>query len=200
MIQRVVEKCSDSHRQQLYETIAIHLASFGIHKNGTWAVQKIIECAKTPGQIDAIVNALRPFAPPLLLDQFGNYVIQCCLRLGEDRNQFVFDAIVAKCWELGQGRFGARAMRACLESSYTTKSQQKEVSAAIAHYAVQLSTNPNGTILITWLLELSALPGRYRSVAQKFIPHLAVLCCHKLAFSAVIKIGNFFLTFSKPAS
>jgi cytochrome oxidase Cu insertion factor (SCO1/SenC/PrrC family) len=193
VIQKVAEKCSDAHRQKLIEVVADHLASFGIHKNGTWAVQKIIECAKTPGQIDAIVNALRTYAPALLLDQFGNYVVQCCLRLGEDSNQFVFDAMVAKCWELGQGRFGARAMRACLESSYTTKRQQKEVSASIIHYSVQLAMNANGTILITWLFELSAVAGRYRSTAQAFVPHLVALTTHKLSTGSVLKLGNCYL-------
>lgn len=60
----------------------------------------------------------------LLLDQFGNYVVQCCLRMGPSRNQYIFDAIVDKCWEIGQGRFGARAVRAILENPIVTKDQQ----------------------------------------------------------------------------
>lgn len=48
----------------------------GIHKNGTWAAQKIIECVQTPEEVAFIAQNLRPYAPPLLLDQFGNYVIQ----------------------------------------------------------------------------------------------------------------------------
>lgn len=155
-------------------------------------MQKIIECAKTSGQIEAIVNALRPYTPPLLLDQFGNYVVQCCLRLGEERNQFVFDAMAAKCLELGQGRFGARAMRACLESSYTTKKQQKEVAHAIIYYAVQLSMNANGSILITWLLELSSLPGRYKLIAEKLVTHIGLLSSNKLSAPSIMKIGTFY--------
>lgn len=48
----------------------------GIHKNGTWAAQKIIDCAQTPEEVALIAQNLRAYAPPLLLDQFGNYVIQ----------------------------------------------------------------------------------------------------------------------------
>lgn len=62
--------------------------------------------------------------PALLLDQFGNYVVQCCLSLGPLQNQFIFDAIVDSCWEIAQGRFGARAVRATLESPHVTKRQQ----------------------------------------------------------------------------
>jgi protein JSN1 len=60
----------------MLERIAPHLAMIGIHKNGTWAAQKIIECALSPEEVSLIGQYLRPYVPPLLLDQFGNYVVQ----------------------------------------------------------------------------------------------------------------------------
>ncbi|KAJ3325561.1 hypothetical protein HDV06_003331 [Boothiomyces sp. JEL0866] len=190
VIQKLMEKCSDPQRLRLIENISPRMASLGIHKNGTWAIQKIIDCAKTSPQIDAIVEALKRYTPLLLLDQFGNYVIQCCLRLGTQKNQFIFDAMQAKCWELGQGRFGARAMKACLESQYTTKRQQKQVSLAIVQNCVQLSMNSNGSILMTWLLDMSQLPGRYRAVAPLMQPNIILLCSHKLSLSTIFKLVN----------
>jgi protein JSN1 len=44
--------------------------------------------------------------------------------------------------------------------------------------------------LITWLLDTSNLPGRYRLLAPRFSPHLSHLCTHKLASAAVLKIIN----------
>lgn len=190
VIQKLMEKCTDPQRLQLIENISSRMANLGIHKNGTWAVQKIIDCAKTTPQIDAIVKALKPYTPVLLLDQFGNYVIQCCLRLGTQKNQFIFDAMQAKCWELGQGRFGARAMKACLESQYTTKRQQKQVSLAIVQNCVQLSMNSNGSILMTWLFDMSQLAGRYRAVAPLMQQHIILLCSHKLSVSTIFKLGK----------
>ena len=61
----------------MLERIAPHLAMIGIHKNGTWAAQKIIECVQTPEEVTLVTQNLRPYVPPLLLDQFGNYVVQC---------------------------------------------------------------------------------------------------------------------------
>jgi protein JSN1 len=61
----------------MLERITPHLAMIGIHKNGTWAAQKIIECVQSPEEVALIAQNLRPYAPPLLLDQFGNYVVQC---------------------------------------------------------------------------------------------------------------------------
>lgn len=190
VIQKLAERCNDSLKLKLYQKIAPHLAAIGVHKNGTWAVQKIIDCAKTPLQIALITSALKPYAPPLLLDQFGNYVVQCCLRLGPRYNRFVFEAMQVRCWDIAQGRFGARAMRTCLESQYATKTQKKMVAIAIVENALRLATNPNGSILLTWLLDTSQLPGRYLLVAPRFISHLAALSVHKLASLTVLKIVN----------
>ncbi|CAG8593639.1 12323_t:CDS:2 [Acaulospora morrowiae] len=190
VIQKLFERCNENTKQKMLEKIAPHLATIGIHKNGTWAVQKIIDCAKTPAQMQLITSSVKPYTPPLLLDQFGNYVVQCCLRLGPQRNQFIFDAMVDRCWEIAQGRFGARAMRACLESQHVTKTQQKQVAIAVVMNAFPLSTNPNGALLLTWLLDTSSFPGRYRVLAPRLAPHLAHLCTHKLASLTVLKIIN----------
>jgi hypothetical protein len=198
IIQKIMEKASDAQRLQLIKKVAHLMAALGIHKNGTWAVQKIIDVAKVDVQLDSIVEALKPYAPSLLLDQFGNYVIQCCLRLGSTRNQFIFDAISSKIWDIGQGRFGARAAKACLESSYTTKRQQKQVSLSIVKNCVQLSMNSNGCILLTWLLDMSVLPGRYRVLVPIMASHIQILSCHKLASVALLKIGKEFSLYSEP--
>lgn len=189
VIQKLAEKCNDAHRQRLIETVASNLAAFGVHKNGTWAVQKIIDCAKTAGQIDAIVDGLRAYTPPLLMDQFGNYVVQCCLRLGSDKSQFVFDAICAKMWDLGQGRFSARAMRACLESQYTTPAQQTGTSKVILEHAVALATNANGSLLLTWLLDSSPMPGKFLAAAHVFAPHVATVFTNKSGSGTLMKIA-----------
>jgi RNA recognition motif-containing protein len=191
VIQKIIEKTDDQNKVlRLIELVAPYMASFGVHKNGTWVVQKMIDCAKTQVQIQKIIDAIRAYTPPLLLDQFGNYVVQCCLRLGTKCNQFVFDAMAAKCLDIGLGRFGARSVRACLESQYTTKRQQKQVALAILHNSVQLCTNPNGAILLTWLLDTSSLPGRYRALAPKLLKHVSQFCCHKLASATILKLVN----------
>ena len=41
------------------------------------------------------------------------------------------DAIADKCWEIGQGRFGARAVRAILENHIVTEEQQVSKSFSL---------------------------------------------------------------------
>ena len=115
----------------------------------------------------------------------------------------IYDAIINRCYEVGQGRFGARSVRTCLDSPHTTRYQkvrdsteilltrsQKRIASAIILNALPLATNANGAILLTWLLETSELPGRYRLLAPRLAPHLNHLCTHKLASSTLIRVVN----------
>ncbi|KIJ69461.1 hypothetical protein HYDPIDRAFT_24298 [Hydnomerulius pinastri MD-312] len=190
VVQKLFERCSPAPRFAMLERITPHLAMIGIHKNGTWAAQKIIECVQSPEEVGLIVMNLRAYAPPLLLDQFGNYVVQCCLRFGAPANDFIFDAMVDRMWEVAQGRFGARSMRACLESPHITLSQQRRIATAVILNSIPLATNPNGALLLTWLLDTSSFPSRYNLLAPRFTPHLSHLCTHKLASLTVLRIVN----------
>ncbi|KAI8339110.1 armadillo-type protein [Chlamydoabsidia padenii] len=178
----LVELCSG--------VVAPYLASIGVHKNGTWSAQKIVDTSKLTHQINTVCEHLRPYVPALLLDPFGNYVVQCCLALGPDINQFIFDAIVDNCWEIAQGRFGARAVRATLESPHVTRYQQRYVAATLIQYALLLATNPNGALLLIWLLDTSGIPNRYRILCPHLLPHLSKLCTHKLASLTILKLIN----------
>ncbi|KAJ3205223.1 hypothetical protein HDU82_005334 [Entophlyctis luteolus] len=191
VLQKLIDKSDESYRCLLIEKLSPYLATLGVHKNGTWVVQKVIDSARTSAETILIVKALRQYAPCLLLDQFGNYVVQCCLRLGVQGNSFIFDAMsgsATRCAEIATGRFGARAMRSCLESQYTSKRQQKQVAMAISACIMRLVCNPNGNIIVTWLLDTSGLVGRYRILAPKFASDLAALCRNKLGAAAVLKI------------
>ncbi|KAJ5815451.1 hypothetical protein N7474_007228 [Penicillium riverlandense] len=190
VVQKLFEFCSESTKEQMLSHIAPHLAEIGVHKNGTWAAQKIIDVCKTPTQIKMIVDALRPYTVPLFLDQYGNYVLQCCLRFGAPYNDFIFETMLSRMWEVSQGRFGARAMRACLESHHATKDQQRTLAAAIALHSVQLATNANGALLLTWFLDTCTFPRRRTVLAPRLVPHLVHLCTHKVAYLTVLKVIN----------
>ncbi|KAF8163009.1 hypothetical protein B0H34DRAFT_787453 [Crassisporium funariophilum] len=185
VVQKLFERCSPVPRVAMLERICPHLAMIGIHKNGTWAAQKIIECVTSPDEVALIAQNLRAYAPPLLLDQFGNYVV-----LLAPANDFIFDAIVDRMWEVAQGRFGARSMRACLESPHITLNQQRRIATAVILNSIPLATNPNGALLLTWLLDTSGFPSRYNLLAPRFTPHLSHLCTHKLASLTVLRIVN----------
>lgn len=190
VVQKLFERCSEDTKEAMLVEISPHLAEIGVHKNGTWAAQKIIDVARTPRQMSMIVDSLRPHAVSLFLDQYGNYVMQCCLRFQSPANDFIFETMLKRLWDVAQGRFGARAMRACLESHCATHDQRRLMAAAIALHGVQLATNSNGALLLTWFLDTCTFPKRRSVLAPRLIPHLVHLCTHKVAYLTVLKIIN----------
>jgi protein JSN1 len=190
VVQKLFEFCSEQIKDQMLAQIAPHLAEIGVHKNGTWAAQKIIDVCKTEDQTAMIIEHLRPYTVPLFLDQYGNYVLQCCLKFGPPYNDFIFETMLSQIWEIAQGRFGARAMRACLESHHASKHQQRLLAAVIALSSVQLAMNANGALLLTWLLDTCTFPRRRSVLAPLLVPHLVQLCTHKVAYLTVLKVIN----------
>jgi protein JSN1 len=190
VVQKLFEHCSDDLRDAMLGEIAPHMAEIGVHKNGTWAAQKIIDVCKTPHQMTLIVENLRAYTIPLFLDQYGNYVLQGCLKFGAPFNDFIFETMLSRMWDVGQGRYGARAMRACLESHHATKDQQRMLAAAIALQSVQLATNANGALLLTWFLDTCTFPQRRSVLAPQLVPFLVHLCTHKVAYLTVLKVIN----------
>lgn len=190
VVQKLFEFCSESVKDQMLGQIAPHLAEIGIHKNGTWAAQKIIDVSKSPSQMQTIVDSIRPYTVALFLDQYGNYVLQGCLRFGYPFNNFIFEKMLSRMWDIAQGRFGARAMRACLESHHATSSQRRMLASAIALHSVQLATNTNGALLLTWFLDTCTFQRRRAALAPRLVPHLVHLCTHKVAYLTVLKVIN----------
>lgn len=190
VVQKLFEHCSDQVRDAMLAEIAPHIAEIGVHKNGTWAAQKIIDVCKSPQQMMLLVEHTRAYTVPLFLDQYGNYVLQGCLKFGAPYNNFIFETMLSKMWGIAKGRYGARAMRACLESHHATKDQQRMLAAAIALNSVQLATNANGALLLTWLLDTCTFPQRRTVLAPRLVPHLVHLCTHKVAYLTVLKVIN----------
>jgi protein JSN1 len=122
VVQRFIERATVKQRKRIIEEYAAQLPAVGVHKNGTYVVQKILEhSVDCPEQVNMLVSTLLPYIILLMADPFGNYVVQGCLRL--PYNQFVFEIMYTHCLSIGQLKFGARSMRACLESLHATKEQ-----------------------------------------------------------------------------
>lgn len=190
VVQKLFEYSSEEVKEAMLREISPRLAEIGVHKNGTWAAQKIIDVARTSQQMSMIVENLRPYAMASFLDQYGNYVMQCCLRFGLPWNSFIFEVMLTRLWSIAQGRFGARAMRACLESHHANKEQQRMLAAVIAIHSVHLATNANGALLLTWFLDTCNFPHRRKVLAPRLVPHLVHLCTHKVAYLTVLKLIN----------
>lgn len=64
------------------------------------------------------------------------------------------------------------------------------MAAAIVQNTVLLTTNANGVLLLTWFLDTSEFPGRYRVLCPRLLPYLNKLSSHKLGSMTVYKVIN----------
>lgn len=187
-------------RLMMVKTIAPYLTQLSVHKSGTWAIQKIINTRGDDYHQKIIIGkSLKPFSIKLFNDQFGNYVIQGCIKFNQPYNNFIFESILDNFLEISYGRFGARCIRTILETAnenkHITDYQIVLVSALIVEFSNKLVVNNNGVLLITWFLDTfivssSASDNRYLLLTKKLLPNLSYLCTHKLANLTVLKILN----------
>lgn len=192
IVQKLFEHSSTIIKDIMLRKTNKYLTSMGVHKNGTWACQKIITMADTPRQMMLVAQGVERYCTPLFNDQFGNYVIQCVLKFGFPWNNFIFEDIVSNFWTIAQNRYGARAVRACLEAhDIITREQLLVLSAMIVLYAEYLATNSNGALLVTWFLDTCTLPHRQSILAPKLVSCIVELCCHRLASLTVLKVLNY---------
>lgn len=192
IVQKLFEHASSVIKDIMLRKTSVYLTSMGVHKNGTWACQKMITNADTPRQKMYVANGVYKYCTPLFNDQFGNYVIQCVLKFGFPWNNFIFENIVSNFWNIVQNRYGARAVRACLEAhDIITQEQLLLLSAMIVFFVKYLATNSNGALLVTWFLDTCTLPKRHSILAEALLPNIFELGCHKLASLTILKILNY---------
>ncbi|WPK27715.1 hypothetical protein PUMCH_005112 [Australozyma saopauloensis] len=190
----------------MVKEIAPYFAQLGIHKNGTWAIQKIINNSLNVCLPKVLIaDSLKPYAVKLFNDQFGNYVLQCCLKFGSPFNDFIFETVYDNFLEISCGRFGARCLRAILETSNEQNSTNSGIvsneqlfliASLIVENAPDLIVNNNGSLLITWFLDTFSgcknadYDFRYSLLCDKLMSSLDVFCSHKLASLTIYKILN----------
>lgn len=181
----------------MVKQIAPYLTQLSIHKNGTWAIQKIINlCSDDYHEMDIIATSLKPYTVKLFNDQFGNYVVQCCVKFGAPYNSFIFEVMLDNFIEISSGRFGARCIRTILEGANDNIISRELLllgAGLIVQFANDLVVNTNGSLLITWFLDTfngASADDRVELMAAKFLPHLGYLCKHKLASLTILKILN----------
>ncbi|CAN3480533.1 hypothetical protein DICA0_E24806 [Diutina catenulata] len=190
---------SPAIKLMMVREIAPYFTQLAIHKNGTWAVQKIIALAANghAQQMELIGSAIKPYAVKLFNDQFGNYVLQGCVKFGSPFNDFIFETMLDNFLEISFGRFGARSIRTILEtadSGFVPPEQLLMVAGLIVQFANELVVNANGSLLITWFLDTfvpeSTPDCRFALLTSRFLPNLARLATHKLANLTILKIVN----------
>lgn len=185
LMQKIIERAQLPEQQLIMNTLKGHMVDIAKQKNGTWVIQKLITCAVDASIQAGTIAELKDHAVELLEDQFGNYVIQCILTACTGDEKEIVDRIVQNSRKLAIGKFSSRALKSILDAS--NPARQKQLAHSLARESVLLSVDPNGAVVIQWILD-SDLAGRVALVTTQLQGRLAQVALTKQGGVIVARI------------
>ena len=189
LLQRIIEKALIPEKSSILKILKGNISEIAKHKNGTWVIQKLLTGVEDSNQIQKeTIEELKDRTVELLEDQFGNYVIQSILVTlpSDDENaRFIVEKIIQNSRRLAMGKFSSRALKSILDSSNSER--QKILAQALAKESVLLSVDPNGAVVIQWILD-SELSGKVALVTGHLQGRLAQVALTKQGSVIVARI------------
>ncbi|WFD27649.1 hypothetical protein MNAN1_002650 [Malassezia nana] len=185
LCQKLLEHCTNAQRDQIVEAIAKDLVTISLNMHGTRAVQKTIDFVSTPAQTQAIINAFALNVVTLIKDLNGNHVIQKCLnRLSAGDNQFIYDAVAAKCVDVSTHRHGCCVLQRCID--HASDEQRLQLVQQITMYSLTLVQDPFGNYVVQYVLDLND-SAYTKSVTHQFLGHVCELSTQKFSSNVMEK-------------
>lgn len=189
LLQKIVERAQAREQFLILNSLKGVVSEIAMNKNGTWVIQKLVTTAADFSVQSETIAELKDRTLELLEDQFGNYVIQCILAAGlpfDDENlKLVTEKIIQNSRKLAVGKFSSRALKSILDSSNLER--QKMIAQALAKESVLLSVDPNGAVVIQWILD-SELPGKTGLITGQLQGRLAQVSLTKQGGVIVARI------------
>ena len=189
LLQKIVERAQGREQILLLNSLKGAVSEIAMNKNGTWVIQKLITTAADFSVQSGIFEELKDRTVELLEDQFGNYVIQCILAaglpFGDENLKLIIEKIIQNSRKLAVGKFSSRALKSILDSSNLER--QKLIAQALAKESVLLSVDPNGAVVIQWILD-SELPGKTGLITGQLQGRLAQVALTKQGGVIVARI------------
>jgi len=185
LCQKLLEHCTNAQRDQIVEAIAKDLVTISLNMHGTRAVQKTIDFISTPAQTQAIIGAFSRNVVTLIKDLNGNHVIQKCLnRLSAADNQFIYDAVAAKCVDVSTHRHGCCVLQRCID--HASDEQRLQLVQQITMYSLTLVQDPFGNYVVQYVLDLND-SAYTESVTHQFLGHVCELSTQKFSSNVMEK-------------
>lgn len=189
LLQKIIERSQAKEQLLILNSLKGVVSEIAMNKNGTWVIQKLITAAADFSVQSGTIEELKDRTLELLEDQFGNYVIQCILAAGlplEHENlKLVIEKIIQNSRKLAVGKFSSRALKSILDSSNLER--QKLIAQALSKESVLLSVDPNGAVVIQWILD-SELPGKTGLITGQLQGRLAQVALTKQGGVIVARI------------
>lgn len=192
LCQKVIEVCSDQQLSHIVDEVLPNINKISINIHGTRSIQTLVDVLSKKLEIFEkdilkIIGQLKKQVRDLSLNVHGNHVIQAFLCIFKSSQvpsdsdivgtetydkftQFIFDACINHCVEIGSHKHGCCVMQRCLEKG---KLKQKlELADVIIENLPSLIEDPYGNYLVQNVLKLNnALRNDeiFKMIAKDFI-------------------------------
>lgn len=185
LCQKMLEYCTDEQRNLIVESVSSKLVTISLNMHGTRAVQKTIDFLSTSRQIHSIILSLSMNVVTLIKDLNGNHVIQKCLnRLNAEDNQFIYDAVAARCVEVATHRHGCCVLQRCVD--HASDKQRVQLVQEITYNALTLVQDPFGNYVVQYILDLN--DARFtEAIIRQFIGNVCLLSVQKFSSNVIEK-------------
>lgn len=185
LCQKLLENCKDEQRTVLIRNCMGSMSQIALNQHGTRALQKMIEFISTPEQTNMIIEAMRFDVVQLIQDLNGNHVIQKCLNhLSSTDAQFIFDAVGARCVEVGTHRHGCCVLQRCVD--HASGLQKGNLVRQISEHAFNLVQDPFGNYVVQYILDI-AEPTFTEPICQVFLGNIVLLSKQKFSSNVIEK-------------
>ncbi|KAJ1657213.1 hypothetical protein IWQ61_003348 [Dispira simplex] len=185
LCQKLMEHCDDEQRTRIVEKVAPDLLSISLNMHGTRAVQKMIEHLSNSAQVQAVVNAFQANVVALVQDLNGNHVIQKCLnRLTSEENQFIYDAVSARCHDVATHRHGCCVFQRCID--HASEPQKRQLVREVTVNGLLLVQDPYGNYVVQYVLDLER-PEFTNPLTRQFTHHVFALSVQKYSSNVIEK-------------
>lgn len=156
LAQKVLDVAPDEARLELVKCIALKLPGVGTTPHGTFAVQKLIESARSRDERTMICDGLASNIPLLAMDANGGHVLHKVLScLAPEDRQFVTNAICKDMARIARDKNGCCIVQRCIERSVSVPETQIQLAKAISDHVHLLLPDPYGNYVVQCLIEKS---------------------------------------------
>eukprot|EP01012_Entosiphon_sulcatum_P065286 TRINITY_DN941_c0_g1_i1.p1 TRINITY_DN941_c0_g1~~TRINITY_DN941_c0_g1_i1.p1 ORF type:complete len:719 (-),score=113.03 TRINITY_DN941_c0_g1_i1:310-2466(-) len=186
LMQKLLEYCNDEQRTLTIQKVAPELVNISLNMHGTRAVQKLVECLRTPRQVRIVAQAFQYSVVALIKDLNGNHVIQRCLqKLSPEDKQFIYDAVAGRCLEVATHRHGCCVLQRCIDHAGSPQ-QKMQLVQEVINNALQLVQDPFGNYVVQYVLDMEVDYVNVQ-ILREFLGHVCSLAVNKFSSNVIEK-------------
>ena len=170
LAQKITETVKAAYLTEIIKKVNCDPVGLCRNSHGTRSIQKIIDVVKKPEQIELLSSYLKENVQELAEDINGNHVIQKILQSwSPTHNQFIYDAMMAKCVEIACHKHGCCVMQKCIDGA--NPQQKLALTLRIGDHTQVFVRNPYGNYVVQYVLELKMMEVNQR-IGQKLLGSL----------------------------